>query len=77
MRSTSYFDKVSSIWFPTVLVTVVGYFIGKIFASVYLTACYGILQSFYVDVELNKGSDKPPKNTPTELKEFVERAKSL
>jgi len=75
LRSTEYFEKVSSIWFPIVLVSALGWMVGKVFSSVYMVACYAILQCFYVDCELNKGSNKPPRNTPTELKDFVEQAK--
>jgi len=75
MNQTDYFEQVSSIWFPIILVCLLGWMVGKVFASIYMVACYAILQSFYVDCELNKGSGKPPRNTPHELKEFVEKAK--
>jgi len=76
IRSTSYMDQISSIWFPVVLVVIMGYLIGKIFSSVYMVACYAILQCFYVDLELNKASNKPPRHTPSELKDFIERSKN-
>lgn len=76
LRSTSYMDQVNSIWFPVILVFLLGWVVGKVFSNVYMVACYGILQCFYVDCELNKGSNKPPRNTPEELKTFVEAAKN-
>jgi len=42
-----------------------------------MTACYAILQSFYHDVELAKGKNRPPRYTPKELREFVEKAQKL
>jgi len=76
MTYTDYFDESSSMWFPIVLVAIIGWMIGKLFASVYMVACYAILQCFYVDCEIQKGSNRPPRFTPSELKNFVERAKN-
>jgi hypothetical protein len=76
MTYTDLFDEASSLWFPVVFVAIIGWMIGKLFASVYMVACYAILQCFYVDVEIQKGANRPPRFTPTELKTFVERAKN-
>jgi hypothetical protein len=76
MTYTDLFEEASSLWFPVVFVAIIGWMIGKLFASVYMVACYAILQCFYVDVEIQKGANRPPRFTPTELKNFVERAKN-
>jgi len=77
MNYTSYYDTLSSNWVPIVVIAIIGWVIGKLFANIYMVACYGILQSFYHDVELNKGKNKPPRHTPIELKTFVEKAQTL
>lgn len=64
-------ESVSSIWIPIICLAIFGYVIGSLFASVYLVACYAILQCFYTDVELSKGNGKAPRYTPHELQSFV------
>jgi hypothetical protein len=51
--------------------------IAKLFTSVYMVSCYAILQSFYTDQELQKGKGGPPRHTPVELMDFIERAKKV
>ena len=77
LNNTSTYDGLSTKWLPTLLVFIIGWVVGKLFATVYMTACYAILQSFYHDVELAKGKNRPPRYTPKELREFVEKAQKL
>jgi len=72
MTQTEIFDTISSVWFPIVLTLIQGFVIGKIFTSIYMVACYAILQCFYVLAALN--SAEAAKFAPNELKDFVERA---
>jgi hypothetical protein len=51
--------------------------VGKFFTGIMMVVSYAILQCFYVDVELQKEKNGPPRHTPSELREFVERAKKL
>jgi len=73
MNSDDY--KPDSKWNPFMVVCVFSYLVGRIFTMVYLIACDAILQCFFTDVELGKGSGKPPRCTPSELKSFVESAR--
>jgi len=72
MTQTDLFNNLSSIWFPIIICLVQGWVIGKVFTSIYLVACYAILQSFYVLAALNGAEAQ--KYAPSELKDFVERA---
>jgi len=72
-NSDSY--KPESKWNPFIVVVLFAYLCGRIFTMVYLIACDAILQCFFTDVELGKGSGKPPRCTPSELKSFVEKAR--
>lgn len=77
LNNTSTYENISSKWMPVGVVFIIGWVVGKLFANVYMVACYAILQSFYHDVELSKGKNKPPRYTPAELRDFVERAQKL
>jgi len=72
MSQTDIFHNLSSIWFPIILCLIQGWVIGKVFTSIYLVACYAILQCFYVLAALNQAEAQ--KYAPSELKDFVERA---
>lgn len=75
INNTDYFNNVSSVWFPIVLIAIIAWMIAKLFTGVYMIACYAILQSFYVDAELQKAKNGPPRHTPAELMDFIDRAK--
>lgn len=74
LTHTAWFNVLSSIWFPIIICMIQGWVVGKIFSSIYMVACYAILQCFYVLSALN--SVEAQKYAPSELQDFIERSKN-
>merc|ERR1711904_8446 len=72
LTHTEWFNVLSSIWFPIIICMIQGWVVGKIFSSIYMVACYAILQCFYVLDALNHAEAQ--KFAPQELQEFVATA---
>lgn len=76
-KNTTTYDGATAQWFTLQLVGIISWVVAKACTGIMMVVSYAILQCFYVDVELQKGKNGPPRHTPGELREFVERAKKL
>lgn len=73
-KTDKYKNGLSSLWFPMFCCGLVAISIGKMLCNIYLMGSYAVLICFFQDVDLQKNSGKPPRNTPNELRSFVEDA---
>lgn len=70
-------DQISSPFWPLLLICFISYMISDLFSGVYLTACYAILQCYFIDQDLQSRGGKVARNCPEQLKAFFEKGDEL